>query len=180
MRKITTTVLILALICAFVPAAAAQEIEIHPENAQFYIVATLPGGSRVENSMTDGYFSLTEIEYITVGRPSVVITTAADELYIGRSLSDLSKEDVNLIIATITVEMSEPVVEVGATPDGYEYIVVNESTATNDTCDTVMLINGYFIMVHVFYADFSELTEADMEIGPAIVETFRFVSNINS
>jgi len=180
MKKIAAILLFLALACALIPATAAQEIEIYPGDAPFYIVATLPGGFRVESSTIDEHFSLTKIEHITEGNPSVVITTAADELYAGRNLSDLSREEVELIISEITVEMNDPVSEIGATTEGYEYIVVNESTQTNDTCDTVMLLNGYFIMVHVFYADNSELTDEDMQIGPAIVETIYIVSETNS
>jgi len=179
MKKIMALVLILCVVCAL-SAAAAQSVEIYREDTSFYIEVTLPNGARVSDTATDDHFSMTDLEYITQGKPSVVITTAADELYVGQSLSDLSKEDVELIINEITVEMADPVVDIRKTPEGYEYIVANESTENNDACDTVMLVNGYFMMVHVYYPDFRELTEEDMQIGPAVVETFRFVGNTNT
>ncbi|MFH1512921.1 MAG: hypothetical protein ABIG45_06170 [Bacillota bacterium] len=179
MKKAIALALVLVSVFALA-AAQAQEVEIHREDALFYIVVTLPNGARVAQSQTDGHNSMTDIEFITPGKPSVVITTAADEMYIGQSLSDLTKEEVELIINGITVEMAQPVSDIRKTADGYEYIVVNESMQENDTCDTVMLVNGYFIMVHVFYEDFSELTPEDQEIGPSIVETFRFVGNTNT
>ena len=179
MKKIIAVILLFASILMFA-AAGAQEIEIHREDELFYIVVTLPAGARVESSMNEEHFSLMEIQYITSGMPFIVITTAADELYVGQNLSDLPSEEVDLIISGITLEMTEPDVEIRVSADGYEYIVVNETAGTNDTCDTIMLVNGYFIMVHVYYADFSELTQDDQAIGPAIVETFRFVGNTNS
>lgn len=179
MKKTIALLLILVSVCVFV-SAAAQEIEIHREGELFYIVVTLPSGTRVNNSTTDEHFSLTEIGYLADGKPTIIITTAADELYVGQSLSDLPREDVDRIVSEITVEMADPKVEVRVTPDGYEYIVANEQTETNDACDTVMLVNGYFIMVHVYYPDFSTLTPEDEAIGPTIVETFRFVGNTNS
>ena len=179
MKKTMALLLALCLVCAL-SAAAAQTVEIYREDASFYIEVTLPNGARVADTQTDEHFSMTELEYITEGKPVVVITTAADELYVGQSLSDLSKEDVELIINEITVEMTDPAVDIRKTPEGYEYIVANESTQGNDACDTVMLVNGYFLMVQVYYPDFRELTEEDMQIGPSIVETFRFVGNTNT
>ena len=44
----------------------------------------------------------------------------------------------------------------------------------------MMLVNGYFIMVQVYYEDYRELTPDDMLIGPSIAESFRFVGNTNS
>ncbi|HPJ02006.1 MAG TPA: hypothetical protein PKU80_04135 [Candidatus Limiplasma sp.] len=179
MKKTIAVLLLIAAVFTWT-AAAAQDIEIHREGELFYIVVTLPSGTRVENSQTDEHFSLTEIGYLTSGKPVIAITTAADELYVGLSLSDLPREDIDRIISEISVEMADPKTEVRVTPEGYEYIVVNEQTDANDACDTVMLVNGYFIMVHVYYPDFSTLTPEDEAIGPAIVETFRFVGNTNS
>ena len=178
--KKTIAILLLLAMALSAAFATAQEVEIHREDALFYIVVTLPNGARVKENTTDNHYSMTELTFITAGKPSVIITTAADELYIGQSLSDLSKDEVAQIISDITVEMTEPVVDIRKTADGYEYIVANESTEVNDTCDTVMLVNGYFIMVHVFYDDAHELTPEDMNIGPSIVETFRFVGNTNT
>ena len=63
--------------------------------------------------------------------------------------------------------MAEPRAETPHDPGTvYKYIVASESTPDNDTCDTVMLVNGYFIMVNVFYADFSELTFEDERNRP--------------
>ena len=179
MKNALALLLALAMVCSLA-AAAAQEIEIHREDALFYIVVTLPDGAQVINSTTNEHFSLTEIGFTAPDKPTVIITTAADELYIGQSLSDLSAEEIGLIISGITVEMADPQTETHTTANGYQYIVVNEATHDNDTCDTVMLINGYFIMVHVFYDDSRELTPDDQLIGPSIVETFRFVGNTNT
>ncbi len=176
-----TIALLLLLAVTFTGAlASAQEVEIHREDALFYMLVTLPDGARVESSQTDENFSLTTIGYITTGMPTVEITAAATELYVGQSLSDLPTEDVERIISDITVEMADPIAEIRTTPGGYEYIVANEQTADNDTCDTVMLVNGFFIMVKVYYPDLSELTQADEQIGPSIVDSFRFVGNTNS
>ena len=179
MKRILSLLFILALLCT-ASAASAQEIEIHREDNLFYIVVTLPSGARVTDYSADEYFSLTKIDYVTAGMPSVVITAAPDELYTGQSLSDLPKDDIDLIINEITVEMTNPVTEIRSTANGYEYIAVNESTADNDACDCVMLINGYFVMVHVYHTDFSELTPDEVTIGPSIIETLRFVGNTNS
>lgn len=179
MKKTIALMLVLAAGCAFAPATA-QDIEIRWEDAMSYIVFTLPEGAQVASSLTDGQFSMTEVEFPAAGKPRVIITTAADELYVGLDLANLPQEDVDRIIREITVEMAEPSVEIRVTPDGHMYIVANESTPANDTCDAVTLINGYFVMVNVFYADFSELTAEDQEIAPSIVETFRFVDNANT
>ncbi len=178
--KKALALLLMAVTMCLLTAASAQSVEIYKEDALFYIEITAPNGARVADSTTDEFLFKTDLEYITPGKPTVMITAAPDEPYIGQSLSDLSKEEVELIISEITVEMASPDVEIRETTGGYEYIVANESTAENDTCDTVTLINGYFIMVHVYYEDFSELTSADMEIGPAILETLKFVGNTNT
>ncbi len=179
MKKITALLLMLALLFAL-GAAAAQNVEIYREDSLFYIEVTLPNGARTETPVAEDTMTRTNVEFITPGRPSVVITVTPDETYAGLSLSDLSREEVELIISGITVEMTNPEVEIRKTAEGYEYVVCNEGTAANDASDTVILVNGYFMMVHVFYPDYSELTPEDMEIGPSIVETFRFVGNTNS
>ena len=179
MKHKIALVLVLVLACAFT-AAAAQDIEIQKENELFYMAVTLPSGARVENSITDDNFSLTVIGFLTPGKPTVEITVAADELYAERNLSGLPQEDVDRIISGIIVEMANPKTEIRVSQSGYAYIVANEQEDANDTSDTVMLVNGYFVMVKVYYPDFSTLTQADEEIGPAIVETFRFVGNTNS
>lgn len=176
MKKIVALLLALASVCAL-SAAAAQSVEVYRENASFYVEVTLPSGARIADTPSEGQ---TVIEYAVSGKPTVIITTAADELYTGQSLADLSKENLDLIVSGITVEMADPVTDIRKTADGREYIVANESTAENDTCDTVTLLNGYFIMIHVFYPDMRELTPEDMQIGPAIMETLRFVGNTNS
>ena len=179
MKKIGSVLLVLLLVCTLA-AATAEDLEIHRDDAQFYFVVSVPEGAQVTDHRTDEQFSITQIEFLAPGKPTIIITTAADELYIGQNLSDLSDADVERIIAEITVEMAAPQTEIRTTPEGYQYIVVNESTPDNDTCDAVMLVNGYFVMVNVFYADFSELTLEDEKIGPSIVDTFRFVDNVNS
>lgn len=179
MKKTIGFLLILALVCALT-AAAAQSVEIYRESALFYIEVTLPNGAQVLSSATDETLSMTDIGFIEAGKPSVVITVAPDELYTGQNLADLTQAEVDLIVSEISMEMTDPVKDIRTTPDGVEYIVVNESTAVNDTCDTVMLVNGYFVMVHVYYEDYRELTQQDMEIGPSIMDTFRFVGNTNS
>ncbi len=179
MKKITALLMLLVSLCTL-SAAAAQSLEIFREDSLFYIEITLPEGARAETAVAEDTLSRTNVEFITAGKPSVVITATPDETYVGQSLADLTREQVELIISGVTVEMAKPAVDIRKTADGYEYIVCNEGTEANDTCDTVMLVNGYFIMVHVFYPDYSELTPADMEIGPSIVETFRFVGNTNS
>lgn len=179
MKKKIAILLALISVCTFM-AAAAQEIEIRKEDNLFYMLVTLPSDARVESSVTDENFTQTVIGYMNPGKPDIVITTAADELYAGLDLSDLPQQEVDRIISEITVEMANPATEIRVNPEGHKYIVANEQTEDNDACDTVMLVNGYFIMVHVSYPDFSALTQADELIGPAIVETFRFVGNTNS
>ena len=179
MKKTAALLLLLLTVCA-VSAAAAQSVEIYREDSQFYIQVTLPSGARVESNTADETLSMTELSYITEGKPSVVITAAPDETYVGMNLSDLTKEEVDLIVSEITMEMAAPDVEIRKTPGGHEYIVCNESTQTNDASDTVMLVNGYFIMVHVFYPDNRELSAEDMNIAPSIVESIQFVGNTNS
>ena len=179
MKKIAALLLLLCMVCVIWPAAA-QEIEIHREEPLFYIVVTLPDSARVTQSITDDHFSLTELEFPVTGKPVIVITTAADELFVGQSLSDLSQDEIQMIIGDITVEMANPSVDIHSTADGYVYITVNENTQENDICETVMLLNGYFIMVHVYYPDNSRLTDQDEAYGPSIVETLHWVDNTNS
>jgi hypothetical protein len=180
MKKVFTFLLALISAVCVLSAATAQEVKIHQENGSFYIVIAPPNGARVVRSTTEDHFTRTDLAYITEGKPSVTITVAGDDLYFGLNLSDLSSDGVDLIINEVTVEMSEPGVDIYKTPAGYEYIVANETTEGNDACDTLMLVNGYFIMVHVFYDNYTELTEQDMEIGPDIVNTLRFVGNTNT
>jgi hypothetical protein len=179
MKKALALLLLLAAVCA-ISAAAAQSVEIYREDDLFYIEVTLPSGARVSDSSGDESLFRTDLQYIAEGKPSVVISAAPDEPYTGLSLADLSQEDISLIVQSITVEMCEPQWDIQRTQEGYEYVVCNETATANDTCDTVMLVNGYFIIVHVFYEDNSELTEADMAIGPSIVESLRFIGNTNT
>ena len=181
MKKSIGLILALILVSGFaLTALAAQPVEIYREEELFYIEVDLPNGARVAESTSNDSLFMTRLEYITDGKPSIVITVAPDEPYFGQSLSDLSKEEVELIIDEITLEMTDPSVDILDTPNGDEYIVANETTEGNDTCDTVMLADGYFIMVHVYYEDFSELTEDDMEIGPSIMDTLQCYGNTNS
>lgn len=179
MKKILPILIVLALLCS-VTAATAEELEIQQGEDLFSIGVTLPEGAHVANFTSDDQFSMLEIGFDTEGRPSIVITVAADELYIGQSLSDLTQDEKNLIISEITVEMVSPQVEIRTSQAGYEYIVANETTEANDTSDTMMLLDGYFVMVHVYNEDYSELNPEDAEIGPSIVETLHYLDGGNS
>jgi len=176
MKKIIALFAALALLCAFT-AASAEEVTVYQEQDQFSISITLPEGAQVIDTTANDQFSMTELGFAAGGRPTVIITVAADELYVGQSLSDLTEDEKQLIISEITVEMAAPAVDLRTSPEGYEYIVANETTEGNDASDTVMLLNGYFIMVHVYYEDYAELTEVDAQIGPSIMETLQYLSD---
>jgi len=179
MKRILALLLTAVSVC-LITCAAAQDVTIHGEDTAFFVKVTLPLGAQLKSSEMLDEYSMVTADFRADGKPLIIITTAIDEKYIGLSLSDLSREEVESIISTITVEMSEPETQLRTSDDGYDYIVANETTEKNDVSDTVMLVNGYFIMVHVYYEDFSELSEEDNEIGPDIMDTLSFIGFTNT
>lgn len=178
MKKSFVLFLTLAMLCAFT-AASAQEISIYNGDAQFTINVTLPEDVQVLDNITAASYTLTDFAYLTEGSPLMVITVAPYAQYQGKSFADLTQDEMDMVLGTVTLEKAAPAVEARTTPEGYEYLVVNETTADNDVCDTVMLYEGYFIMVHVYYDNFSELTQQDIEIGPSIMDSLWIAGDTN-
>ena len=176
MKRTFALLLILSLLC-ILASAAAQEAVITKEDAPFSVAFTLPGGSRVSELTANDAYSMSSIRFLTGHKPAVDVIMAPAALYGGLSFADLSAEEIDQIIKELTVEMTQPVADIRATPDGHEYIAANEADKRNDTSDAVMLVNGYFIMVHVYYENFGELNTQDNAIAPSIVDTFRFIDS---
>jgi|GEM_PF-2087709 len=179
MKRTFALLLILSMLC-ILASAAAQEAVITKEDAPFSVAFTLPGGARVSELTANDAYSMSSVRFITGYRPAVDIIIAATEKYSGLSFADLSAGEIDKVITDLTAEMTHPVADIRATPDGHEYIVANETDKRNDTSDAVMLVDGYFIMVHVYYDNFGELSDQDVKIAPSIVDTFRFIDSDKS
>ncbi|MFH1512724.1 MAG: hypothetical protein ABIG45_05185 [Bacillota bacterium] len=175
MKKII--LLLLVMVFAFSAAAAdGQVIQISEDQDGFDLFLTLPENASVVSMETDEYHVILSVAIEGKENLAIKIVSAPDELYADRSLADLSDEEIASIVLWYTEEMILPGTEAYVSEDGHDYIVLNENYGGNDSCETITLILGYHIMISVTNEDYSVLSEEDMGIGGAIMETLQVVN----
>ncbi len=165
------------MVLAFGAAAAdGQVIQITEDQDGFDLFLTLPENAAVVSTESDEYHSILSVAIEGKDNLSIEIVSAPDELYADRSLADLSDEEVASIVLWYTEDMVQPGVEYSVSVNNHDYIVLNENYGGNDSCETITLIMGYHIMISVTNEDYSVLSEEDMAIGSAIMDTLQVVN----
>ena len=178
MKKIALLLLVMVFAIS-VAAADSQTIKISEDQDAFDLYLTLPLGSVIVGTEVEDEYSITTVEINGDENLIVRIVTAPDELYAGVSLADLSDDEIAMIVSWYTEEMIQPSVDHFTSDNGLDYVVINEEYAdgSSDSSEAISLVLGYEIMVSVTHADYSVLTNTEMTIAPAIVETLTVTEN---
>lgn len=169
-------ILLLVVVFVFASTAVAADnglTKIYEGDDDFDIYMTLPDNVVITGAETTDDFTHIDIAIEGNDHLWVSVIIAPDELYADMSLADLTDEEVNELVGWYTEEMVMPDVQRLTNNNGFDYIILNESTEDNDSSETVTLVKGYDIMISVTMDDYSELNKGEETIGFALMDTLQ-------
>lgn len=171
MKKLSAVLCVLVILFA-VSFAAAQTVRFVEDSPDFNIEMELPEGTVLGNQTSQGLVSVVELRHND--RANVRVSIAPSELYDGQSLKDMSDEDVGLLVTALCSEYASPLVEIGETPEGNEYIYIcsNEITDIDSICT---VYKGYFITLTQMNDDLSPLADSDQEYLLTLLYNLKFL-----
>ncbi len=168
--------LLLVVVFAFASTAIAADnglTKIYEGDDDFDLYMALPDNVVITGSETADDFTRIAVTVQGNDHLWVSIIIAPDELYADKSLADLTDEEVNELVGWYTEEMVQPDVQRLTNNNGFDYIILNESTQDNDSSETVTLVKGYDIMISVTLDDYAELNKGEETIGFALMDTLQ-------
>ncbi len=106
----------------------------------------------------------------------VVISIAPSDVFAGRSMSDLTQEELEYLQEVAGSQFENPTFATETSPEGNLYLFV----CSNDEWDVDSLFTiyqGYFVELIQYHDDFAEQTEADDEFCRSLLYGIEFATN---
>lgn len=153
MKKMTALLLALMMvICSCVALAEEESVYANVE------LPDLEGVSIIESYEDDSYLAA---QFVKEGAADVYLVVAPGEEYAGRSLSDLTEDELNELQSVIMSDLNTSTTcTLETTPSGNLYLYIQEKGESYSNT-VVTIYRGYFIQLTQFKDDYSELGEAD-------------------
>ena len=103
----------------------------------------------------------------------VVISIAPSELYVDRSMADLSEEELEELRTIAGEQYENPNFATETSPEGNLYLFVS-SNDESDIDSLFTIYEGYFVELIQYHEDFSEQTEADDDFARSLLYGIEF------
>ena len=157
MKKIFSLLMAMTMLLS-ATAALAETVQMDAAIPGYQITVTLPEGvtSEVKSDKDWTWVSFTS-------GPIYDLTVAPSEVLEGKSMKDLTEEEWETFISVLADNAAEPKHSRVTLENGIEFIIVEETTESNDFAIVETVVNGYFICLYGRYGDYAELTAADLE-----------------
>ena len=101
----------------------------------------------------------------------VVISIAPSELYVGRSMADLSEEELDELRSIAGEQYENPTF--ATSPEGNLYLFVS-SNDESDIDSLFTIYEGYFVELIQYHDDYSEQTDADDDFARSLLYGIEF------
>ncbi len=103
----------------------------------------------------------------------VVISIAPSELYVGRSMADLSEEELDELRSIAGEQYENPTFATETSPEGNLYLFVS-SNDESDIDSLFTIYEGYFVELIQYHDDYSEQTDADDDFARTLLYGIEF------
>ena len=106
----------------------------------------------------------------------VVISIAPSELFVDRSMADLSEEELEELRAIAGEQYANPSFATETSPEGNLYLFVS-SNDESDIDSLFTIYEGYFVELIQYHDDYSEQTDADDDFARSLLYGIEFSVN---
>lgn len=103
----------------------------------------------------------------------VVISIAPSELYVDRSMADLTEEELDELRAIAGEQYENPSFATETSPEGNLYLFVS-SNDESDIDSLFTIYEGYFVELIQYHEDYSEQTDADDDFARSLLYGIEF------
>lgn len=166
---------LLAVMTLMASFAAAEEAVTVKAAETFDITLELPELYELNEERINGilYATIASTQKETV----YILTVAPSEEYAQRSISDMSKEEVEDLILAASEYFDTPVLDMTETASATELIVVKEGNAASGSCAYVMTVyHGYFIQLYVENQSMAELSDEQLQVAVDLLSGMEIVT----
>lgn len=133
------------------------------------ITAKLPEGYTLNVTKESNVNVLGTITSEDATKPEILIGLSYDELFEGKTLNDLTKEEKELLIDESAQMFLNPTVYEQTTDHGTPVIALYENSEDNSQIDVFSLWNGYFVEMVITAKEDYPLTEDQLEIARQLI-----------
>ena len=162
--KRTALFLLLALLLALAPGMPAEEADLMNQFVEnFHVHTVVPDGYRYIDSFVSEILYIGYLRPKDMTLPQALITIAYDEEAHGRTVNELSDEEVLRMVDDFMQDTPDATVEYRETGEGTRLIVFNTHTKAETRIDIVTLWRGYQIACMIFPGEQSKTKEVTQE-----------------
>ena len=162
--------MLLVLIMVFTMAASlAEPIKITEDFNEFDVTLEVPAGLTVTEVAREGWVDV-EMRFSDPASPKYDLHINPSEEYVGLSLADLPEEELDAMVAMLVADFEAPEANRFTTPSGNMVLFIRETFGGNQYATMQTLYRGFFFYLYCAYEDFSNLTDADIEVMHKIIE----------
>lgn len=173
MKKIAA-VLLAAVLSLSLAAACAQQVSITQATADFDVTMTLPAGYTMTEDRQNGnlYVNVVCADETAAG---YYLSIGYSEEYDGRSMGELTDEELEAISAAITPAFQAPECLVNETEGGTRVLTFAETEGESFWAQAVTVYKGYFITVQIEKPHYAALSDEDIDRAVALLSGMSFV-----
>ncbi len=175
MKKLFTLLLAAMLLCGAM-AAAEQTVVFRDEHVNFDVTMVIPEGYTSEQAQSGRHVHIHLVPQ-DAAKAEFGVSVAYSELTDERTINEMSREEIDTILAMASLDFVAPAITETQTSAGTKIYLLDETDSGSDYMTAVTLYKGYFVTVDINKADFSALSEADaamaLEVLGGMQMTFR-------
>ena len=108
-------------------------------------------------------------------KPEYTLSIAYSELFDGLSVADLSEEEINFYKGLVASNYNDVNISDAKTEVGTQLFVFNETDSASDYVTIATIYEGYVLEMHIDKADFSEISQEDIDVGVKIFSDIAFL-----
>lgn len=173
--KLKLFALVMALMLCLTSLAFAETVQYGTAEDPFAITVVLPEGYKGDYAFADEYLLLMlDAEGATT---DFWITIGYSEEWDDRTITELTAEEKEELIAMFNEDFSIPKVTEKITKEGTPLIVMDEDDpeSESDFALVFTVYRGYFVLVNVWNKDFSHISEENIDLAVEILGDTHFV-----
>lgn len=156
--------------------AAAEEVEVEQATADFDITMVVPEGYNMTEERLNGNLYISVVPRDEAAA-SYFISIGYSEEYDGRSISELSEDELEHIASQITTGFQNPERVLNETSGGTLVYTFDETEGESDWGIAVTVYRGYFITVQIERPEYEELSADDLRLAIDLLSGMEFVDN---
>ena len=178
MSKKLLSALLAALMVFGVSFALAEDVTLPEVSPTFDLTMTLPEGATIESYMFEDA-SFNTITLADAAKPIYMVSIAYDDLYMDRSLPDLTPEELEDLYHSAIGMMDEETATytMHTLDDGVMIMIVYESE-NPEFADVLTIRDGFFIEMFGGYdsgAESKPVTKEDIEYAVELIDAIQII-----